>query len=139
MSPPGYPVDGVNFISVNGHCVGDKKVGNVDNIVVNNQKTVGLPILSDRPYDKVKHGSSLSTSDGSMMLPQAASMRSALALIAAETLFSTIKNGSISKADTSSGYSGKSPLVHTRGLFDIYYLTVPDLVSPIALHPKKIR
>jgi len=50
MSPygcPGYPADGVHYIVVNNHYVGDKKVGSVDNIVVNGHKTVGLSILSD--------------------------------------------------------------------------------------------
>ncbi|KIM53293.1 hypothetical protein SCLCIDRAFT_1222930, partial [Scleroderma citrinum Foug A] len=50
MSPdgcPGYPDDGVYFISVDNLWVGDQKVSGVDNIVVDNHKTVGLSILSD--------------------------------------------------------------------------------------------
>ncbi|KIM61028.1 hypothetical protein SCLCIDRAFT_920927 [Scleroderma citrinum Foug A] len=39
-------------------------------------------------------------------------MRSALALMVARTLFSTINNGSMSKANTSSGYSARSPATH---------------------------
>ena len=45
MSPdgcPGYPDTGVYYISTNGSYVGEQKVGTVDNIVVNNKKTVGL-------------------------------------------------------------------------------------------------
>ena len=50
MSPdgcPGYPDDGVYFISVDNLWVGDQKVSGVDNIVVDNHKTVGLSILSN--------------------------------------------------------------------------------------------
>jgi len=50
MSPygcPGYPDDGVYYISVHNKWVGDKQAPGVDNIVVNNNKTVGLSILSD--------------------------------------------------------------------------------------------
>ena len=44
MSPygcPGYPDDGVYYISTGNLCVGEQNVSNVDNIVVNNKKTVG--------------------------------------------------------------------------------------------------
>jgi len=50
MSPygcPGYPDDGVYYISAHNLWVGDKEVSGTDNIVVNNHKTVGLSILSD--------------------------------------------------------------------------------------------
>ena len=50
MSPygcPGYPDDGVYYLSVENQWVGDQKAVNVDNIVVNNHKTVGLSILSN--------------------------------------------------------------------------------------------
>ncbi|KIM58715.1 hypothetical protein SCLCIDRAFT_1218405 [Scleroderma citrinum Foug A] len=42
MSPygcPGYPDDGVYYLSVENQWVGDQKAVNVDNIVVNNHKT----------------------------------------------------------------------------------------------------
>ena len=50
MSPygcPGYPDDGVYYISTHNLWVGDEEVSGVDNIVINNHKTVGLSILSD--------------------------------------------------------------------------------------------
>jgi len=48
---PGYPENGVHYISTSDLCVGNQQVGNVDNIVVNGQKTVGLPTF---PTDLVK-------------------------------------------------------------------------------------
>lgn len=47
MSPdgcPGYPNNGVYYISVNNQWVGDQKDPGVVNIVVNNHKTIGLSI-----------------------------------------------------------------------------------------------
>ena len=42
---PGYPEDGAYYISTSNLCVGNQQVGDVDNIVVNDQKTVGLSTL----------------------------------------------------------------------------------------------
>ncbi|KIM60728.1 hypothetical protein SCLCIDRAFT_1216610 [Scleroderma citrinum Foug A] len=39
MSGPGYPKDGVHYISVHNLWVGHEKVPGVDNIVINNHKT----------------------------------------------------------------------------------------------------
>ncbi|KIM60756.1 hypothetical protein SCLCIDRAFT_1216465 [Scleroderma citrinum Foug A] len=36
---PGYPEDGAYYISTSNLCVGNQQVGDVDNIVVNDQKT----------------------------------------------------------------------------------------------------
>jgi len=47
MFPPdGYPLDGVHHISVSGRWIGSERLRGVDNIVINNQETVGLSILS---------------------------------------------------------------------------------------------
>ena len=43
---PGYPEDGAYYISTGNLYVGNQQVGDVDNIVVNNQKTVGLSTFS---------------------------------------------------------------------------------------------
>ena len=56
MSPdgcPGLPDTGPYYISTSGLCVGNQQVGNVDNIVVNDKKTVGL---STSPIDFMMMG-----------------------------------------------------------------------------------